>query len=330
MQEALRASGREPDEFAKRAISSVDWTRVGQVLGCRRVMTREKITVIDLLARKAQGPRICAVTAYDATFARLLDAAGVDILLVGDSLGMAVQGHKNTLPVTLDEVCYHARAVARTQPRAHVCGDLPFMSYQVSVERAVASAGQLLQQGGCESVKLEGGAAWSAHIRAMVASGIPVMGHLGLTPQSVHAFGGFRVQGRGERAEAKLVEDAKALCEAGVFAIVLESIPCALAKRITEAVDVPTIGIGAGPQCDGQVLVCYDLLGLETELKPRFVRRYAELGQAATAAATAYVQDVRAGVFPSEEHCFSTTPTGRRKMSTLPDAGEAGEQGKRG
>ncbi len=290
-------------------------------------MTREKITVLDLLARKTLGPRICAVTAYDATFARLLDAAGVDILLVGDSLGMAIQGHRTTLPVTLDEICYHSRAVARTAPRAHICGDLPFLSYQVSVECAVASAGKLLKDGGCESVKLEGGALWREHIAAMVASGIPVMGHLGLTPQSVHALGGFRVQGRGEPAEAKLLEDAQALCAAGVFAMVLESIPCSLAKRITEAVSVPTIGIGAGPQCDGQVLVCYDLLGLETELKPRFVRRFAELGQATVAAARDYVQDVRAGVFPSEEHCFSATATGRRTTPTLPDAGEAGDDG---
>jgi 3-methyl-2-oxobutanoate hydroxymethyltransferase len=293
-------------------------------------MTRDKVTVIDLLARKAQGPRIGAVTAYDATFARLLDAAGVDVLLVGDSLGMAIQGHKTTLPVTVDEICYHARAVARAMPRAHICGDLPFLSYQISVEGAVAAAGRLLKEGGCESVKLEGGAVWREHIRAMVASGIPVMGHLGLTPQSVHALGGFRVQGRGEQAESKLLEDASALSEAGVFALVLESIPCDLAKRVTGAVPVPTIGIGAGPHCDGQVLVCYDLLGLETELKPRFVRRFAELGQATVAAARAYVQDVRAGVFPAEEHCFSAASPGRRTLATLPDAAEVSDEGKRG
>lgn len=287
-------------------------------------MTREKITVPDLVARKTDGPRICAVTAYDATFARLIDAAGADILLIGDSLGMAIQGHRNTLPVTLDEICYHGRAVARSAPRAHICGDLPFLSYQVSVERAVESAGKLLQLGGCESVKLEGGAVWTQHIAAMVAAGIPVMGHLGLTPQSVHALGGFRVQGRGLEAAEKLLADARAIADAGVFAMVLESIPCELAKRITEAVPVPTIGIGAGPQCDGQVLVCYDLLGLELELRPRFVRRFAELGQATTAAVRDYVQDVRAGVFPSEEHCFAAK-AGRRTMPTLPDSGEVAD-----
>lgn len=284
-------------------------------------MTRDKVTVPNIVARKQVGPRICAVTAYDATFARLLDTAGVDLLLVGDSLGMAVQGHKNTLPVTLDEVCYHARAVARSEPRAHISGDLPFLSYQVSVERAVESAGKLLQMGGCESVKLEGGATWSPHIRAMVAAGIPVIGHLGLTPQSVHSFGGFRVQGRGAKAEEQLLADAKAIAEAGVFAIVLESIPSELAKQITAAVGVPTIGIGAGPHCDGQVLVCYDLLGLEMQLRPKFVRRFAELGQIAVAATRDYVQDVRAGVFPSEEHCFAAV-AGRRTVPTLPDSGE--------
>ncbi|HEY5958375.1 MAG TPA: 3-methyl-2-oxobutanoate hydroxymethyltransferase [Polyangiaceae bacterium] len=290
-------------------------------------MTREKITVPGLLSRKLDGPRICAVTAYDATFARLLDQAGVDVLLVGDSLGMAVQGHRHTLPVTLDDICYHSRAVARSQPRAHICADLPFMSYQISVERAVESAGKLLQYGGSESVKLEGGAVWSRHVAAIVAAGIPVMGHLGLTPQSVHSFGGFRVQGRGEQAEHQLMQDAEALANAGVFAIVLESIPPELGRRITESVSVPTIGIGAGPHCDGQVLVCYDLLGLETELRPRFVRRFAELGQAVTAATRDYVQDVRAGVFPSAEHCFSPV-AGRRTTPTLPDAGEtAAEQG---
>jgi 3-methyl-2-oxobutanoate hydroxymethyltransferase len=285
-------------------------------------MTRDKITVPDLLTRKQDGPRICAVTAYDSTFARLLDAAGVDILLVGDSLGMAVQGHPNTLPVTLDDISYHSRAIARSRPRAHICADLPFLSYQVSVERAVESAGTLLKFGGAESVKLEGGAAWAPHVRAMVASGIPVMGHLGLTPQSVHSFGGFRVQGRGESAERQMLSDAEALAAAGVFAMVLEGIPSSLAKRITEVVRVPTIGIGAGPNCDGQVLVCYDLLGLETELRPRFVKRFAELGQAVTAATRDYVQDVRAGVFPAAEHCFSEAGQGRKTTPTLPDSAD--------
>lgn len=282
-------------------------------------MSRNKVTVVELAARKFEGPKITAVTAYDATFARLLDAAGVDILLVGDSLGMAVQGHTTTLPVTVDEICYHARAVARTVPRAHLCGDLPFMSYQGSVEQAVIAAGRLLKEGGCESVKLEGGAVYADRVAAMVAAGIPVMGHLGLTPQSVHAFGGFKVQGRDEAAQAKLLEDAQALVAAGVYAIVLEGIPCDVAQRVTCAVSVPTIGIGAGPNCDGQVLVCYDLLGLETSIRPKFVRRFAELGAAAVAATSAFVQDVRAGVFPAEEHCYSALPQARRAQPTLPD-----------
>ena len=290
-------------------------------------MSSSKVTAVELAARKFKGPKIVAVTTYDATFARLIDAAGVDVLLVGDSLGMAVQGHENTLPVTVDDIVYHSRAVARTHPRAHICGDLPFLSYQVSVEQAVLSAGRLLKEGGCESVKLEGGAVFADRVAAMVSSGIPVMGHLGLTPQSVHVFGGFRVQGRDEASQAKLLEDALALTQSGVFAIVLEGIPCELAQRITRAVSVPTIGIGAGPHCDGQVLVCYDLLGLETTIRPKFVRRYAELGQAAIAATSAYAQDVRSGAFPSEEHCYSAQPHARRPQPTLPDgAGLTAEQ----
>ncbi len=272
-------------------------------------MGSDKVTVPDLTSRKPGGARITVVTAYDATFARLFDAAGVDALLVGDSLGMVIQGHANTLPVTLDEICYHGRAVARATTRAHIIGDLPFLSYQVSVPQAIESAGRLLKDGGCESVKLEGGAAVVAQVAAIVAAGIPVMGHLGLTPQSVHAFGGFRVQGRGEPAEQRLLEDALALEQAGAFAIVLESIPPNLAARVTAALRIPTIGIGAGPACDGQVLVGHDLLGLETRLRPRFVKRFAELGAAVTSAARAYVDEVRAGTFPAEEHCFSAVAT---------------------
>jgi 3-methyl-2-oxobutanoate hydroxymethyltransferase len=282
-------------------------------------MSQHKITVVDLAARKGDGPKICAVTAYDATMAKLLDAAGVDLLLIGDSLGMVVQGHSTTLPVTVDDICYHGRAVARVQPRAHICGDLPFMSYQTSVERAVDAAGRLLKEGGCESVKLEGGTAYADRVRAMVRAGIPVMGHLGLTPQSVHAFGGFRVQARDESAQTQLLQDAVALAEAGAYAIVLEGIPAELAARVTQTIPIPTIGIGAGAGCDGQVLVCYDLLGLELELRPKFVRRFAELGQAAITAASAYVQDVRAGVFPATEHSYSGETQPRRPQPTLPD-----------
>jgi 3-methyl-2-oxobutanoate hydroxymethyltransferase len=290
-------------------------------------MPQEKVTVVELVARKQIGPKICAITAYDVTFARLFDKGGVDILLIGDSLGMAVQGHRTTLPVTVEDIVYHARAVARAEPRAHICGDMPFLSYQSSVANAVEAAGRLLKEGGCESVKLEGGAVYADRVRAMVDAGIPVMGHLGLTPQSVHAFGGFRVQGRDEAAQSKLLKDAEALAEAGVYSIVLEGIPSEVAKRVTQAVGIPTIGIGAGPDCDGQVLVCYDLLGLEMNFQPKFVRRFAELGQSTITAVSAYVQDVRASVFPEEQHCYSLTPAPRRQQPTLtdgrgPDVGE--------
>jgi 3-methyl-2-oxobutanoate hydroxymethyltransferase len=224
-----------------------------------------KVTAPEVRARKGgggAGPALAMVTAYDFTMARLMDEAGVDLILVGDSLGMVVQGLQNTLPVTLDEIAYHSRAVARAAARAHVVGDMPFMSYQVSSTQAVESAGKLLKDGACESVKLEGGEDFAEHVWRIVRAGVPVMGHVGLMPQSVHALGGFKVQGRGHDAEARVLADAKALEEAGAYAIVLEAIPPDLAAKVTASVGVPTIGIGAGPQCDGQVLVCTDLLGM--------------------------------------------------------------------
>jgi 3-methyl-2-oxobutanoate hydroxymethyltransferase len=265
-----------------------------------------KITVPELRARKTQGPKIAMVTAYDATMAKLLEAGGADVLLVGDSLGMVVQGLSNTLPVTLDEMCYHGRAVARAAVRAHVMGDLPFMSYQVSPERAVESAGKLLKEGGCESVKLEGGRDFAEHVRRITASSIPVMAHLGLTPQSVHAMGGFKVQGRGAEAAERLLEDAKILEQAGAFGLVLEGIPSELGALITASVSIPTIGIGAGPGCDGQVLVCYDFLGMYPDLRPRFVKRFAEVGDAIVNATRAYVAEVQGGAFPTEAHSFGS------------------------
>jgi 3-methyl-2-oxobutanoate hydroxymethyltransferase len=265
-----------------------------------------KITVPELRARKTQGPKIAMVTAYDATMAKLLEAGGADVLLVGDSLGMVVQGLSNTLPVTLDEMCYHGRAVARAAVRAHVMGDLPFMSYQASPERAVESAGKLLKEGGCESVKLEGGRAFAEHVRRITASSIPVMAHLGLTPQSVHAMGGFKVQGRGAEAAERLLEDAKILEQAGAFGLVLEGIPSELGALITASVAIPTIGIGAGPGCDGQVLVCYDFLGMYPDLRPRFVKRFAEVGDAIVNATRAYVAEVQGGAFPTEAHSFGS------------------------
>jgi 3-methyl-2-oxobutanoate hydroxymethyltransferase len=264
----------------------------------------KKVTAPDLRARKAAGPAIAMVTAYDFTMARLMDEAGVDVLLVGDSLGMVFQGLATTLPVTLEEVCYHGRAVARAAARAHVVGDMPFMSYQVSAAQAVESAGKLVKEGAFEAVKLEGGEEVAEHVRRIVRAGVPVMGHVGLQPQSVHALGGFKLQGRGGDAAAKIVADARALEQAGAYAIVLEAIPPDVARQVTAAVGVPTIGIGAGSDCDGQVLVCTDLLGMSRGHAPKFAKRYAEVGDAIVDAASRYVAEVRTGVFPSAEHAF--------------------------
>src|ERR1700691_3605148 len=236
--------------------------------------------------------------------ARLVDEAGVDMVLVGDSLGMVVQGLSNTIPVTLDEIAYHGRAVARGVARAHVVGDMPFMSYQVSSTQAVESAGKLLKDGACESVKLEGGEDFAEHVWRIVRAGVPVVGHVGLMPQSVHALGGFKVQGRGEDAEARVLADAKAIEEAGAYAIVLEAIPPDLAERVTASVGIPTIGIGAGAVCDGQVLVCTDLLGMSRGHSPKFAKKYAELGDAIVAATRQYIDEVRAGAFPSAEQSY--------------------------
>lgn len=269
---------------------------------------KNKVTVPELLARKRSGPKIAMLTAYDATMARLLELGGADVLLVGDSLGMVVQGHANTLPVTLDEICYHGRAVARGAHRVHLVGDMPFMSYQPSVERAVESAGRMAKEGAFEAVKLEGGERYAPHVRAIVDMGIPVMGHLGLLPQSVHAMGGFRVQGRDDASAERLLRDARALEDAGAYALVLEGIPAELARKITESVGIVTIGIGAGPHCDGQVLVCYDFLGMYSDVRPKFVKRFAELGEAIVAATQSYVAEVRSAAFPGAEHSFSGGP----------------------
>jgi 3-methyl-2-oxobutanoate hydroxymethyltransferase len=258
------------------------------------------VTVPDFLSARSRGVRLTMLTAYDYTFARLLDAAGVDALLVGDSLGMVVQGQPNSLGVTLDEMIYHTRLVSRGARRSLVVADLPFMSFQVSPQQALESAGRLVKEGGAHAVKLEGGVRSVPQIKAVVGADIPVMGHVGLTPQSVRRFGGFRVQ----RDEARLLEDALAVQEAGVFAVVVECVPAETAAKVTAALKVPTIGIGAGAGCDGQVLVTPDLLGLFDELRPKFVKRYAELGRAVLDAAMAYCQEVREGTFPDAEHSF--------------------------
>jgi 3-methyl-2-oxobutanoate hydroxymethyltransferase len=286
------------------------------------------VTVPRLRKMKRDGERITMVTAYDATFARLFDDAGMDVLLVGDSLGMVVQGLDSTLPVTVDEVIYHCRAVARGTRRAHLVGDMPFLSWQVSTEQALTNAGRFLSEGGAQSVKLEGGVDAAPTIERIVHAGIPVMAHVGLTPQSVHAMGGFRVQGKTEGAAARVLADAKAVAEAGAYSLVLEGIPTDLAKRITDEVDIPTIGIGAGPHCDGQVLVCYDLLGLTPDMKPKFVKRYAEFFEEGVAAARRYGDEVRAGVFPSEEYSFGdvkkSEPSGPASSLSLVQDGRGG------
>jgi 3-methyl-2-oxobutanoate hydroxymethyltransferase len=267
-----------------------------------------KVTIQTLRKMKETGERIAMLTCYDATFARLLDQAAADVLLVGDSAGMVVAGHANTLPVTMEETIYHCRAVARSAQRAQVVGDMPFMSYQVSVEEGVRNAGRLVKEGGAEAVKLEGGAEYAELARKLTRIGIPVMGHIGLTPQSVHALGGFRVQGRDAAGAQKILDDARALEEAGCYAIVLEGIPRDLARKVTESVTIPTIGIGAGADCDGQVLVIYDLLGMNDEFRPRFVKRYDQLGMRIRTAVEEYVGEVKDGLFPTEEHSFSSTP----------------------
>lgn len=258
------------------------------------------VTVPDFRAAKGLGEKLAVVTAYDYTSARLADAAGVDAVLVGDSLGMVVQGHPTSLPVTLRDVIYHTQCVVRGARRALVVADLPFMTYQESPRQAVRSAGKLVKQGGAHAVKLEGGERVADAVRAVVAAGIPVMGHVGLTPQSVHQFGGFKVQ----RNAAQLLADAKAVADAGAFAVVVESVPAAVGAELTATLAVPTVGIGAGPGCDAQVLVFHDLLGLYADFTPKFVKRYADLGAAATAGLAAFVREVRAGTFPGPEHSF--------------------------
>ncbi|MFL5243621.1 MAG: 3-methyl-2-oxobutanoate hydroxymethyltransferase [Gemmataceae bacterium] len=257
------------------------------------------VTVPDFLAARAKGRRLAVLTAYDYTMARLIDAAGVDAILVGDSLGMVVQGQPNCLAVTLDEVIYHTRLVARGIRRSLLIADMPFMTYS-SPQQALENAGRLLKEAGAHAVKLEGGVRSVPAAKAITSADIPLMGHIGLTPQSIHRFGGFRVQ----RDEARLLEDALAIQEVGAFSIVLECMPAEIAKKITEKLHIPTIGIGAGPDCDGQVLVTHDLLGLFDDLQPRFVKRYAEMGQTIKQAVEAYCGEVRLGTFPGGEHSF--------------------------
>ena len=265
---------------------------------------RAKVTAPAVVALKRKGEPITVVTAYDFPTARLADQAGVEILLVGDSVGTVVLGYESTLPVTMEDMLHHTRAVTRAKPSALVVGDMPFMSYQASDEQAVLNAGRFVQEGGADAIKLEGGARVAGAVRRIVDAGIPVMGHLGLTPQSVLAFGGYKVQARGEADQERLIADAKALEAAGCFSLVLEGIPARLGAAVTRELQIPTIGIGAGVNCDGQVLVTHDLLGLFLGHRPKFVRRYAELGDAMRDAFARYVADVKAKRFPGDAESY--------------------------
>ncbi len=264
----------------------------------------DRITVDDLTKAGADRPPLAAITAYDYTFARLADEAGVDILLVGDSLGMVVQGEETTLPVTLDQMVYHTRLVARGRRRALIVADLPFRAYKASPAQALDSSARLLAEGGAEMVKLEGGRAMTETVAFLAGRDIPVMGHLGLTPQSIHQLGGFRVQGRDPERAAALVEEALDLERAGARSLILEAVPRELARRVTEAVEIPVIGIGAGPECDGQVLVLHDILGLLEGFQPRFAKRYLDGAGQIRGAVEAFCREVREGSFPTDEHSF--------------------------
>jgi 3-methyl-2-oxobutanoate hydroxymethyltransferase len=266
---------------------------------------RKKITTLSFREKKIIGEPITMLTAYDYGTAAVIDRARIDSILVGDSLGMVVLGYENTLPVTMDDMIHHCRAVARGANYALLIGDMPFMSYQISIDEAIRNAGRFLQEGGMDAVKLEGGRDRSETIKAIVGAGIPVMGHLGLTPQSVHQLGGFRAQGKSATDAQCLFEDSQILQDAGCFSLVLESIPARLAKLVSQQLEIPTIGIGAGPDCDGQVLVTHDLLGLFDRFTPRFVKKYADLHLEMIRAFEAYIQDVEAGEFPEQQHCFS-------------------------
>jgi 3-methyl-2-oxobutanoate hydroxymethyltransferase len=285
---------------------------------------QDKVTIHTLKKLKQIGQKICMVTAYDAAFARIFDQAGADAILVGDSLGMVVQGHSSTLSVTMEQMIYHCSAVTRGAKRAHVVGDLPFMSYHSSTDEAVKNAGRLVAEGGAESVKLEGGEEFAETVERIVRASIPVMGHLGLTPQSVHKMGGFVVQGRDEQAARRILRDALALEQAGCYAIVLEGVPLELAQSITSKLSIPTIGIGAGLHCDGQVLVCYDLLGMIPNFKPKFVKQYADLFGGIQQAAQTFFSEVRSELFPDEAHSFKSKSI--RLVASNPDPEPASER----
>ena len=273
-----------------------------------------KNTVSTFREQKAKGEKISMLTAYDYSTAKLMDEAGINGILVGDSLGMVMLGYEDTLPVTMEDMIHHTAAVCRGAKNTLVVGDMPFMSYQVSVEEAVYNAGRLMKEGRCQAVKLEGGASVCPQIRAITNASIPVMAHIGLTPQSINDFGGFKVQGKSEEAAKKLLEDAKAVEEAGAFAVVLECVPAKLAELISKSISIPTIGIGAGAGCDGQILVYQDMLGLFSDFTPKFVKKYANVGEMMTQAFRDYIADVQEGSFPAPEHTFAISEDVIKKL----------------
>ncbi len=268
-------------------------------------MARKKIDVASLLAKKQEGKKITMLTAYDYPTARMLDEVGIDTLLIGDSVANVMLGYKDTIPVSMNEMLHHVKAVARAVKYAHVIGDMPFMSYNISVEKAIENCGRMLKEGGADSVKLEGGAAVSETVHRIVKAGIPVVGHLGLTPQTAGMIGGYKVQGNTADSARQILEDALRLQDAGVFMIVLECIPSKVGALISEKLDVPIIGIGAGPDCDGQVLVVNDVLGIKAGYSPKFVKRYADLDGIIREAVAQYKEEVQSGAFPTEEHSFA-------------------------
>jgi len=267
-------------------------------------MERKKITPVDIQAMKREGRKITMLTAYDYPMALLEDRAGIDIILVGDSLAMTVLGYENTLPVTMDEMIHHTKAVARGAKHALILGDMPFMSYNCSEREAILNAGRFMKEAGADAVKLEGGVSVKETIRAIVKAGIPVMGHIGLTPQTISMLGGFKVQGKDAKGAQKIIDDALQLEEAGAFSVLLEAVPAPIAKMVTERLSVPTIGIGAGVHCDGQVLVVHDMLGLFDRFTPKFAKRYINLSEPILKAFESYIDEVRSGAFPTDQHSF--------------------------
>jgi len=265
----------------------------------------EKVTTLTLRKFKKEGRKIVALTAYDFPTAKILDNCGIDMILVGDSLGMVVLGYQSTIPVTMEDMIHHTKAVSRAVNRAFVVADMPFMSYHISKEQAMTNAAKLIAEGGAHAVKLEGGEEIASIVKAIVDAGIPVVGHLGLTPQSVHQLGGYKVQGKEKEKAKKIFNDAKILEQAGICALVLESIPMELAKDIAENISVPTIGIGAGPYCDGQILVTHDMLGITQGHRPKFVKQYADIEKIMIEGINAYIKEVQQGLFPDEEHSFT-------------------------